>query len=122
MADFTHEINENLQLNLSMNVEQLDANSLGRESYGSIRVKDTLLRGITKPILSGDASIENNISEPFGKNDISTDRIGSRSSLVFKNDWFNAKNRIIVGWDFNTQTKNERFEDQVPVGARPIHY
>ncbi len=29
MADFTHEINENLQLNLSMNVEQLDANSFG---------------------------------------------------------------------------------------------
>ena len=45
MADFTHEINENLQLNLSMNVEQLDANSLKRESYGSIRVKDTATEG-----------------------------------------------------------------------------
>ncbi|MDA9589198.1 TonB-dependent receptor [Opitutales bacterium] len=119
MADFTHEINENLQLNLSMNVEQLDANSLKRESYGSVRVKDT--------VFTADKFNDKNFNpQPNGtqyirtfwtKNDISTDRIGSRSSLVFKNDWFNAKNRIIVGWDFNTQTKNERFDDQVPVGA-----
>ena len=119
MADFTHEINDNLQLNLSMNVEQLDANSLGRESYGSIRVKNTSTEGNyqTDPY-SGEASIEEQYIRTYWKrNDISTDRIGSRSSLVFNNDWFNAKNRIIVGWDFNMQTKNERFEDQVPEGA-----
>jgi len=113
MADFTHEINENLQLNLSMNVEQLDANSLTRESYGSIRVKDTVTEGNYNTQPNGTQYIRTF----WTKNDISTDRIGSRSSLVFKNDWFNAKNRIILGWDFNTQTKNERFDDQVPVGA-----
>ena len=113
MADFTHEINENLQLNLSMNVEQLDASGLGRESYGSIRVKDTVTEDNYEPQPNGSQYIRTF----WTKNDISTDRIGSRSSLVFKNDWFNAKNRIIVGWDFNTQTKNERSEDQVPVGA-----
>ena len=113
MADFTHEINENLQLNLSMNVEQLDANSLGRESYGSIRVRDT----VTEDNYNSQPNGTQYIRTFWTKNDISTDRIGSRSSLVFKNDWFNAKNRIILGWDFNTQTKNERFEDQVPVGA-----
>ena len=43
--------------------------------------------------------------------------IGSRTALVFENDWFKAKNRIIVGWDFNSQTKKERVWDQVPVGA-----
>ena len=113
MADLTHEINENLQLNLSMNVEQLDANSLTRESYGSIRVKDTVTEGNYNTQPNGTQYIRTY----WTKNDISTDRIGSRSSLVFKNDWFNAKNRIILGWDFNTQTKNERFDDQVPVGA-----
>ncbi|MDB2506485.1 TonB-dependent receptor [Opitutales bacterium] len=113
MADFTHEINENLQLNLSMNVEQLDANSLGRESYGSIRVRDT----VTEDNYNSQPNGTQYIRTFWTKNDISTDRIGSRSALVFKNDWFNAKNRIILGWDFNTQTKNERFEDQVPVGA-----
>ena len=119
MADFTHEINDNLQLNLSMNVEQLDANSLGRESYGSIRVKNTATEeNYQTDVLSGLAPIEDQyIRTYWKKNDISTDRIGSRSSLVFKNDWFNAKNRIIVGWDFNMQTKDERFEDQVPDGA-----
>ena len=114
MADFTHEINENLQLNLAMNVEQVNANSLKRDSYGSIRVKDI--------VSEGDFT---NTDQPNGtqyirtfwtKNDISTDRVGSRSSLVFKNDWFNAKNRIILGWDFNSQTKNQRYEDQVPKG------
>ena len=113
MADFTHEINENLQLNLSMNVEQLDANSLTRESYGSIRVRDT----VTEDNYNSQPNGTQYIRTFWTKNDISTDRIGSRSALVFKNEWFNAKNRIIVGWDFNTQTKNERFEDQVPVGA-----
>ena len=112
MADFTHEINENLQLNLSMNVEQLDANSLKRESYGSIRVKDTATEGNLATQPDGTQYIRTY----WTKNDISTDRIGSRASLVFKNDWFNAKNRIILGWDFNSQTKNERFEDQVPKG------
>ena len=113
MADFTHEINENLQLNLSMNVEQLDAKGLTRESYGSIRVRDT----ITEDNYNTQPNGTQYIRTFWTKNDISTDRIGSRSALVFKNEWFNAKNRIIVGWDFNTQTKNERFDDQVPVGA-----
>ena len=124
MADFTHEINENLQLNLSMNVEQLVAKGLRRDSYGSIRVKDTL----TEAAKTNDYSVviagggppfarEQYIRTFWTKNDISTDRIGARSSLVFKNDWFNAKNRIIIGWDFNTQTKDERFWDQVPNDA-----
>ena len=119
MADFTHEINENLQLNLSMNVEQLDANSLKRDSYGSIRVKNTATEGnYQNDVFNGGGVIEENYVRTFWtKNDISTDRFGSRSALVFKNDWFNAKNRMILGWDFNTQTKNERFEDQVPLGA-----
>ena len=113
MADFTHEINENLQLNLSMNVEQLDANSLKRESYGSIRVRDT----VTEDNYNAQPNGTQYIRTFWTRNDISTDRLGTRSSLVFENDWFKAKNRIILGWDFNTQTKNERFEDQVPLGA-----
>ena len=129
MADFTHEISENLQLNLSMNVEQLGAKGLKRDSYGSIRVRDTLTEATKTdengiPNGTNDYSVfqtpperEQYIRTYWTKNDISTDRIGTRSSLVFKNDWFNAKNRIIVGWDFNTQTKDERFWDQVPVGA-----
>jgi outer membrane receptor protein involved in Fe transport len=119
MADFTHEINENLQLNLSMNVEQLDANSLKRESYGSVRVKDTVFTAdqFNDKNFNPQPESTQYIRTFWTKNDISTDRVGSRSSLVFENDWFNAKNRIIVGWDFNAQTKNERFDDQVPVGA-----
>jgi len=112
MADFTHEINENLQLNVSMNVEQLDANSLKRDSWGSIRVKDTVAEG-NYDNLEGDQYVRTY----WIKNDISTDRFGSRSALVFENEWFNAKNRMILGWDFNTQTKNERFWDQVPEDA-----
>jgi len=122
MADFTHEINENLQLNLSMNVEKLDAKGLRRDSYGSVRVKDTL----TEAAKTGDYSVVSIAGAPYAgeqyirtywtKNDISTDRAASRTALVFKNDWFNAKNRIIVGWDFNMQTKDERYWDQVPVG------
>ena len=34
-----------------------------------------------------------------------------------ENDWFKAKNRIIVGWDYNSQTKKERVWDQSTVGA-----
>jgi outer membrane receptor protein involved in Fe transport len=118
MADFTHEINENLQLNLSMNVEQLDANSLKRDSYGSIRVKNTVIEGNAQTeVMPPDHIGENYIRTFWTKNDISTDRFGSRSALVFENDWFGAKNRMILGWDFNTQTKNERFEDQVPKDA-----
>ena len=119
MADFTHEINENLQLNLSMNAEQLDANSLKRDSYGSIRVKNTATEGNYQNDIftGGEVIAENYVRTFWTKNDISTDRFGLRSSLVFKNDWFNAKNRMILGWDFNTQTKNERFWDQVPFGA-----
>ena len=130
MADFNHEINENLQLNLSMNFEQLDARSLGRDSDGAIRVRDSY-DGIYggDPIPDSDPPRRDIATRPdfpvgeqyirtyWTKNDISTDRIGSRTALVFENDWFKAKNRIIVGWDFNTQTKNEQFYDQVPVGA-----
>ena len=75
MADFTHEINENLQLNLSMNVEQLDANSLTRESYGSIRVRDT----VTEDNYNSQPNGTQYIRTFWTKNDISTDRIGSRS-------------------------------------------
>ena len=130
MADFTHEINENVQLNLSMNVEQLDAKALGRDSDGAVLVRDSYdniysgdIIPDTDPVRRDVATRTNievgdqYIKTYWTKNDISTDRIGIRSSLVFENDWFKAKNRIIIGWDFNTQTKKEHFWDQVPVGA-----
>ena len=118
MADFTHEINDNLQLNLSMNVEQLNAKALGRDSDGAIRVRDSYDTNLFGPNPRPSIEVgEQYIRTYWTKNDISTDRIGSRTALVFENDWFKAKNRIIVGWDFNTQTKDERFYDQVPVGA-----
>ena len=41
MADFEHEINENLHFSLSMNVEELSANSLGRDMEGGVRVRDS---------------------------------------------------------------------------------
>ena len=118
MADFTHEINDNLQLNLSMNVEQLNAKALGRDSDGAIRVRDSYDTNLFGPRIRPNNEVgEQFLRTYWTKNDISTDRIGSRTALVFENDWFNAKNRIIVGWDFYTQTRDERFYDQVPVGA-----
>jgi outer membrane receptor protein involved in Fe transport len=116
MADFEHEINENLHLNLSLNVEQLDAKGLGRDLEGSVRVRESYTDNTddNKPSYPTD---EQYIRTYWTKNDISTDRMGSRTSLVFENDWFNAKNRIILGWDFNSQTRDERVWDQVPVGA-----
>ena len=118
MADFTHEINDNLQLNLSMNVEQLNAKALGRNSDGAIRVRDSYDSNLFGPRIRPNNEVgEQFIRTYWTKNDISTDRMGSRTALVFENDWFKAKNRIIVGWDFFTQTKDERFYDQVPVGA-----
>ena len=116
MAEFEHEINENLHLNLSLNAEQLDAKGLGRDLEGSVRVRESYTDNTddNKPSYPTD---EQYIRTYWTKNDISTDRMGSRTSLVFENDWFNAKNRIILGWDFNSQTRDERAWDQVPVGA-----
>jgi outer membrane receptor protein involved in Fe transport len=120
MADYTAEINENLQLNLSMNVEQLGAKALGRDSDGAIRVRDsydTKLFG-NNPIRPNIEVVgEQFIRTYWTKNDINTDRNSLRTSLVFENDWLNAKNRIILGFDLNNQTKKERFYDQVPEGA-----
>jgi outer membrane receptor protein involved in Fe transport len=118
MADFEHEINENLHLNLSLNAEQLDAKGLGRDLEGSVRVRESYTDNTqnNRPYPSYPTN-EQYIRTYWTKNDISTDRMGSRTSLVFENDWFNAKNRIILGWDFNSQTRDERVWDQVPVGA-----
>ena len=118
MADFEHEINENLHFNLSMNVEELSAKSLGRDMEGGVRVRDsydTRIFGST-PLPNVEVG-EQFIRTYWTKNEISTDRNGIRTALVFENDWFKAKNRIIVGWDYNSQTKKERVWDQVPVGA-----
>jgi hypothetical protein len=119
MADFEHEINENLHLNLSLNGEQLDAKGLGRDLEGSVRVRESYTDNTqnNRPYPSYPTD-EQYIRTYWTKNDISTDRMGSRTSLVFENDWFNAKNRIILGWDFNSQTRDERVWDQVPVGAK----
>jgi outer membrane receptor protein involved in Fe transport len=118
MADFEHEINENLHLNLSLNVEQLDAKGLGRDLEGSVRVRESYTDNTqnNRPYPSYPTD-EQYIRTYWTKNDISTDRMGSRTSLVFENDWFNAKNRIILGWDFNSQTRDERVWDQVPKDA-----
>jgi outer membrane receptor for ferric coprogen and ferric-rhodotorulic acid len=51
------------------------------------------------------------------KSDLETERYNSRSSLVFENDWFNATNKFILGWDFNYQGKEESYYDQVPDDA-----
>ncbi len=121
MADFEHEINEDLHFNLSMNVEQLDAKSLGRDLEGSVRVRESYTDNTVQPRTFPYPSYptdEQYIRTYWTKNDISTDRKGSRTSFVFENDWFKAKNRIIFGWDFNSQTKNEGVWDQVPVGAK----
>ena len=137
MADLDHQISDNLILNLSVNHERIFSDSLNRENAD--KVYDSLVNiwpydtGPGETWGRGDATYGARPREEFAttkqfiktywtKSDLETERYNSRSSLVFENDWFNASNKFILGWDFNYQRKDESYYDQVPDDAFDQQY
>ena len=132
MADLDHQINDDLILNLSVNHERILSESLSRENADMVR--DSLVNvwpyntgpGTGNPrngTTYGDrpreefATTKQFVKTYWTKSDLETERYNSRSSLVFENDWFNASNKFILGWDFNYQRKDESYYDQIPDDA-----
>ena len=122
MADLDHQISDNLIFNLSVNHERIMADGLSRENAN--KVHDSLQN--IYPYNGGNyggypreefATTKQFVKTYWTKSDLETERYNSRSSLAFENDWFNASNKFILGWDFNYQRKEDLYYDQVPDDA-----
>jgi outer membrane receptor protein involved in Fe transport len=139
MGDLDHQINDNVIFNLSVNHERILSESLGRENAS--KVYDSLVN--IYPYLGKTpgkwpkseeyktygvrpreefAVNKQFIKTYWIKSNLETERYNSRSSLVFENDWFNATNKFIIGWDFNYQRREESYHDQVPDDAFDQQY
>lgn len=118
MADLDHKLSDKIFANLSINYQSIAADALGREAESAALVRDgydyNIFGGYPRP----NQEVEEQYVRTFWqKNDSETDRFASRSSVVFEDEIFKIKNRLILGWDFTHQNKEEAFYDQVPVGA-----
>ena len=118
MADLEHEISDGVQLSLSANHERIFADGLGRENADKVQdgYNTNIFGSYPRPNVELDPE-QQYVKTYWTKSDLDTERYNTRSSLVFENDWFNATNRLILGWDFSYQKKEEYYYDQVPVGA-----
>ncbi|CAI8313461.1 MAG: Catecholate siderophore receptor Fiu [Opitutia bacterium UBA7350] len=118
MADVDHKFTDKIFANVSLNYQTIQAQALGREGESSTYVRDGYDYNIFGSYPRPNEEVDDQyIRTYWQKNDSDTDRFASRSSLVFENEIFGVKNRLIVGWDFSEQNKREAFYDQVPVGA-----
>jgi outer membrane receptor protein involved in Fe transport len=118
MADLEHEISDGVHLSLSANHERIFADGLGRENADKVQdgYNTNIFGSYPRPNVELDPE-QQYVKTYWTKSDLDTERYNTRSSLVFENDWFNATNRLILGWDFSYQKKEEYYYDQVPVGA-----
>ena len=118
MADLDHRFSDKVYANWSVNYQSINADALGREAESAALVRDgydyNIFGGYPRPNRKVD---DQYVRTFWQKNDSETDRFASRSSVVFENEIFGTKNRLILGWDYTRQNKEEAFYDQVPVGA-----